>query len=675
MSEYLLPSNKDIPLLSKQSASQQLVNSPTGNMQWEEDKHPRANDGKFGSGGGSSQESEESTAPVEEDPYTRRRSPEELKQLKQEISIAKIKSQLWRNFSEKETFTFFNKYRDEDSGEFNNPIIEKAFNSVIGFYHEDFKLDNIGYILSDIASFHRDYLGTSEEKLKENNDKRIQNSSLSEMELKTIDKIMNYHIKSMMGSINELYRSTTTTELDNMLKYDKLGVGGGSFNYICTSVSAKSASWFGDDILIEFDRNSIPDEYQIYQGYSMFNDGDSVKIGESQGMNMAYEGELRLAPDSIDVKSTKMIIYVNSVIEGSDEAIQFKNKYGSLGKIVFTDEKQSNSMPSQQAAINPQWEEDKHPRADDGKFGGGGAQTQQEFSKPTQNNVESDEKEKLKDKVNKAKELTKAYTDINVGSIWNFFDEFRNKDNENGYAEDFKYEIIQKAHDTITELDDIYPDELNQTLTSISHFSRELWTSGELENEDMDYIIDNIDNALNYYIKEKINSATKLFRGTSTKELDSMLEHGVLGKGGGKYDFICTSLVPEVAQNLSNGVVIEFKKNTIPEEYQIYQGYSFHKEGDTYDIGEPQGGDMVYEGEIRLAPELIDVNKTEMIIHASKIPDGSFESKKFQEKYGSLGRIIFGGKHEISMDEDYDDVDEDEKKAKVIEKYIKDIPF
>ena len=82
-----------------------------------------------------------------------------------------------------------------------------------------------------------------------------------------------------------------------------------------------------------------------------------------------------------------------------------------------------------------------------------------------------------------------------------------------------------------------------------------------------------------------------------------------MGKGGGQYNFVCTSLNPQTAKvfsgyGRSDSIVIEFKKKSIPDEHLLYQTYSFNHEGDSTEIDAPQGMDMIHEGRSKISSRI-----------------------------------------------------------------------
>lgn len=157
-------------------------------------------------------------------------------------------------------------------------------------------------------------------------------------ELATIDSQMNTIYTKRYESATYLYRGTSIEELNSMLIYDKIGEGGGRYNFVSLSVSYMAALKFALEqetisVVLKFDKQNI-DKHVVHQGYTFGLATNRETLEGKLDMYNADEEEHRLPCGVVYFKkAAPTIIFIGDFdIETRKDLIA---KYGSLGTIEF----------------------------------------------------------------------------------------------------------------------------------------------------------------------------------------------------------------------------------------------------------------------------------------------------------------------------------------------------
>ena len=147
---------------------------------------------------------------------------------------------------------------------------------------------------------------------------------------------------------------------------------------------------------------------------------------------------------------------------------------------------------------------------------------------------------------------------------------------------------------------------------------------------------------INQSLKKYYDNAEYLYRGTTPDELENMLTHDNIGDGGGNFDHVPITPFPQSALMIGEfgGVVIQFYKDAL-DKHIIFQGYDVNQIGDSYEKNNPQGLDLLGEGEVRLPDETIPHKGTIKQIIFTGTEYTPQQKKDLKNKFSKLGHVKF----------------------------------
>ncbi len=121
----------------------------------------------------------------------------------------------------------------------------------------------------------------------------------------------------------------------------------------------------------------------------------------------------------------------------------------------------------------------------------------------------------------------------------------------------------------------------------------------------------------NELVRQQYNNTKTLYRGTTLKELDNMLDHEFIGGGQpSRRTFISMSPNQTSASQFSGGVVIEYNKKEI-DKHIMFPGYGLERTR-VDNIAEPEGTSFMHEQEVRVSCNDVPVKTQKMKIIISK---------------------------------------------------------
>lgn len=225
--------------------------------------------------------------------------------------------------------------------------LEKTVNRGFEEINCSIKLQHVLQDLHDCLTNTKDAISIS--KILEN----FTNNTLDDTyNLKTKDKmilnrIINYSLYQCFKNSKYVYRGTKTEELDNMLKYDTVGTGGGDYNFVALSLLPNVALFFtrlGDNmdfkkpdrVIIQFNKNKINKDI-IFQGYHYKEYKDSKIINEPQGFKRLDEAEIRLHKNTKYDNRIKQLIFIGNLSEKQKQ--YYIKKYSKIAPVVFLNDK------------------------------------------------------------------------------------------------------------------------------------------------------------------------------------------------------------------------------------------------------------------------------------------------------------------------------------------------
>ena len=361
-----------------------------------------------------------------------------------------------------------------------------------------------------------------------------------------INKEMKDVYEKTYKNTKSLFRGVNLTEIIDMIKSGKFGnrQKDARLDYACLTSLKDVAKEFSDNFIMEIPKESVEMNIES-MGYDMFTGYDEDELGKAQAPKFFSEFEHRLL-ESIDYKETKGIIHVLSDDAYMDlrEFVPDLEKYWEI-KVSYEneyedeeeyndDDHQANTQQKQagipqqmapQTMGNQQWQEEKHPRADDGKFGSGGggnSSNEQQIQQPNPQNTqqnklsswveEKKQKERIKyikNTIRIAKQDLERYTNkYSINDISEFWDKFRIQD-EDGYNDEFESEIMEEMYIAIEGLDDFLDDELYDRLNSISNSWHDFVRSDEFEGEEYENVVLYLDAAVHQHMTNIIDKSAK----------------------------------------------------------------------------------------------------------------------------------------------------------------------
>mgnify|MGYP003645123045 FL=1 len=368
------------------------------------------------------------------------------------------------------------------------------------------------------------------------------NPPLSKMYDKVLTKMDAYNKDNydLFVKTPEFYRGTTTQELDDYLADGKMS--GGKYSFVSASMDRKQATgnsqinnkwteteeggFSGGRVVIVYDGNStrskaIPVQYNPAPIAVNFSFGDPIEHVNTPYQSQFYnEREVRMNVG----ENHPEIIELNFGEDTTPQQQKFlTEKYGKLTKTISFNKFSSNEA----------FQEEEHPRDDDGKFtdkGSTSPKTVREFAKDVT--------------VYSYKELIQKHSDRGYG----FGEQWHN---------DLTNPIINKE-----DLKTFY--EAKQKWEELLKIDEPLRLGFNKIKEDM--------TEYNGMLKNKFDKSDTFYRGTTMKELQSYLEKDCIGcdfkseytgDSGKTYNFVSLSMDTDNLRLFSSGAVIEFDAESI----------------------------------------------------------------------------------------------------------------
>ena len=166
-----------------------------------------------------------------------------------------------------------------------------------------------------------------------------------------IDNKLNRFMDKLWKESSTVYRGTTTTELDSLVKENVLGKGGGSYSFVSVTTNIVRSSkiahraleipWTekksGEQryaVVIKLKKNDALEKLAVHQGYSYVGSKDGV-WGRAQTFGWINEEEHRLPTGIIDTETLDMEFDIFDVPKDQQESLTIK--YSSMGKVNFID--------------------------------------------------------------------------------------------------------------------------------------------------------------------------------------------------------------------------------------------------------------------------------------------------------------------------------------------------
>ena len=158
-----------------------------------------------------------------------------------------------------------------------------------------------------------------------------------------LNRITNYTLYHYFKKSEYLYRGTKTEELDNILEYNMMGIGGGDYTFISLSLFLRVAMLFTqlDDnydlkkhnrVIIQFHKNKIEKDV-VFQGYDYKIYKDSRTISKPQGFKRVDEAEVRLPKGIKYNNKIKQLVFVGVVSDAQKH--YYIEKYSKIAPVVF----------------------------------------------------------------------------------------------------------------------------------------------------------------------------------------------------------------------------------------------------------------------------------------------------------------------------------------------------
>ena len=160
-----------------------------------------------------------------------------------------------------------------------------------------------------------------------------------------LNRITNYTLYECFKKSKYLYRGTKTEELDNMLEYKAVGVGGGSYSFVSLSLFLRAAIFFTqfddnydykkhDRVIIQFHKNKIKKDV-VFQGYEykVYYGRDKEKISNPQRFKWVNEAEVRIPAGIKYDNKIKQLIFIGVLSDTQKQ--HYIEKYSKIATVVF----------------------------------------------------------------------------------------------------------------------------------------------------------------------------------------------------------------------------------------------------------------------------------------------------------------------------------------------------
>ena len=158
-----------------------------------------------------------------------------------------------------------------------------------------------------------------------------------------INTIVNYGLKTYYDNSEYMYRGTGAGELHNMVKYKKIGAGGGGFDHVPISVFLEASTKFANDkkgedrVLITFYKNRIKEDV-IFQGYDVNTPYNSEGTYKPQGMIGVHDGEFRIRDKTVPYEGKiRQVKFFGKFTD--KERQEIRKHYNMIESIVFDSDK------------------------------------------------------------------------------------------------------------------------------------------------------------------------------------------------------------------------------------------------------------------------------------------------------------------------------------------------
>ena len=357
--------------------------------------------------------------------------------------------------------------------------------------------------------------------------------------------------------------------------------------------------------------------------------------------------------------STKISFGLYSVMIFDDDTQEPINHYTTREEPIIIGGKIMKPEQEKQAA---QWNEEDHPRDNDGKFGAGSGK----------NNDENNMFDKHNEEINKLKENVEENS-----KTGRFIKSFINRPNLNLTPNPLKYstELLDPFHGfggglsnfmkedyeynvgKIKKLKDKYGDMIKNKYNQTFNSTNLPYIIDTLETRDPDHpllkeIMPNVEkiikirnmiqDEMNHFYTSRFDEAESLFRGTSEFELECLKQTRLLGKGCGKtkskFNTSYITISKNIASFFNRGVIIEYPKDSIKNNVESH-GYDL-REGEFYERGKPQNASYFSQEAHRLESEKISLEDVKLKIYILTDSLSKKELERMTEKYQEVGEII-----------------------------------
>ena len=679
---------------------------------WKEHEHPRDPDGKFAGGGGGNSPDTGKKEPSH--PYINDDDKKTIATAKQDI----VKHFTYEKLMEYDASSF--RSRDNKDPNEMHQFITTAINDTLFYKADSTLYQDLlampsspkpGVSMRDYMQEMRDLLqaahyapsGTDPDKSYTEFSARWDHMVNTVPAVKTavlraeaVAEIINENHKHKFDNNQRFYRGTKLDELDNYTEeYPTLGSPDSNFDYVPMTVDKSLATnWVSGfsktDVVIEYDAEALrqpTDENADYTGETDAflvpyvvkpqPSGVSANVTSesneilSTPMSIEYhhEAEIRVR-DGTSLNTPEEIGKIYKITLGDlgepfhndgsrktykERVETLEEKYGHLGELEFHDDGASkdskeiagaaeaagnkpcwkqtlkHKIMAAAAAAGIPWKEPEHPRDPDGQFaenaGAGGKKD--DTSKPTGKKWADSHIDKTKFKKIMA-EMEESYNED-----WG--------ENENDL-----YRGLNILHDAVA-----WPENAQRAWNELLTARHDFFSLRDVKEED----VERINTVVNTSFKMYYDNAKYLYRGTDTFELDKMLDYYNIGAGGGAFEHVPLSPFPQTSMMFAGkgGVVIQFHKKAL-EKHVIFQGYDYNKDGDSSHIDNPQGIDMLNEGEVRLPEDVVPHKGAvkQIIFQGHYEPE---DQEILKETYSDLGPVTFARDEEFEWDEEVDITD------------------